>query len=498
MNIQDVYSGLVPGVIVSLFVSLALARRLGRMLGVGPLLGFGLVVSLGIVLSATVTPSHDALAHDMLGTGMCDLTRDGLPSWNQLAWPGEILLNILLFLPFGIAIGLCPPSRTKLAFVALAFVLPFAIEVVQLIAVPLGRMCQSGDVIDNLTGLTLGVMLASGARWITAARSETAAVGKRLRSGIAGVATLAGVALAAGLLLMPPSTANPAPTLTPTVPPERTATPGPGSSVRVTSVPALLDALANDAVTEIVVATGTYRVSAAAGKDVDSLWIGARYAGRANPVTVRAETTGGVIFDGGGTTYFGGITFAEGAHHQSWEGFVFDHGTATDTGVIVFGGYAGLDAPHHITLRNITVGPAINPDGPSGSAISFSWAVGGPHDLLLDGITVDNPTHSIEAALNFYHSDASNPNAWNVTVRGLQVNGTQQAIIVWDPSLRNITVDTATITNALRFAVRFESPGASGITFANVTSTGSGSGQGFHSSEGPSPPGVTFINDSFR
>jgi hypothetical protein len=494
----DAYAGFVPGVIVSLFVSLALARRGGRAFDVGPILGFGLVMSLGVVLSATVTPSPEALAVDVLGTGICDLTRDGLPSRNQLAWPGEILLNILLFLPLGIVIGLCPPSRAKLAFVALAFVLPFAVEVVQLIAIPLGRVCQSGDVIDNLTGLTLGVVLASAARWIDAARSETIAAGIRLRSGIAGVAALGGVALAAGLLLMPPSTATPAPTLAPTVPPGPTAAPAPGSSVQVTSVPALLDALADNAVSEIVVTTGTYQVSAAADKAANSLWIGARYAGRTKPVTVRAETTGEVTFDGGGTTAFGGITFVEGAHHQTWQGFVFDNGTATDTGVIVFGGYAGLVAPHHITLRDVTVGPSINPDGPSGSAVSFSWAVGGPHDLLLESLTVDNPTHSIEAALNFYHSDASNRNAWNVTVRRLQVNGTQQAITLWDPTLRNITVDTATITNALRVAVRYESAGASGITFANITSTGSGSGTGFRSSEGPSPPGVTLINNSFR
>ncbi len=497
MNILDTYSGFLPGVVISLVVSLALARRVGRMLGVGPALGFGLVISLGVVLSATVTPSYDALTRDVLGTGTCDLARDRLPSWNQLARPGDILLNVLLFLPLGIAIGLCPPSRVKLGVVALAVVLPFAIEVVQLIAIPLGRACQSGDVIDNLTGLTLGVVLASAARWIVAVRPETVTAGLHLRSRIAGVATLAGVALAAGLLLMPP-TATPAPTLAPTVPQGPTAAPGPGSSVRVTSVPALLDALADDAITDIVVANGTYGVNAAANKQANSLWIGSRFAARTNPVTVGAETDGGVIFNGGGANTFGGITFAEGAHDQTWEGFVFDNGTATDTGVIVFGGYAGLAAPHHITLPNVTLGPSINPDGPTGHAVSFSWAVGGPHDLLLDGLTVDDPTHSPDSAIQFYYSDASNPNAWNVTVRRLRVNETQQAIILWDPTLRNITVDTATITNALHYAARCESPGANGITFANITSTGSGSGQGFHSSEGPSPPGVTFINDSFR
>ena len=62
----------------------------------------------------------------------------------------------------------------------------------------------------------------------------------------------------------------------------------------------------------------------------------------------------------------------------------------------------------------------------------------------------------------------------------------------------DITFDTATITNALEFAVRYESARASGITFANITSTGSGSGQGFYSSLGAAPAGVTFVNNSFR
>ena len=78
-------------------------------------------------------------------------------------------------------------------------------------------------------------------------------------------------------------------------------TPAPaGPSVRVTSVAALLTALADNTVTEIVVANGTYRVSPASSKASNSLWIGSRYASRTRAVTVRAETRGGVTFDGGG------------------------------------------------------------------------------------------------------------------------------------------------------------------------------------------------------
>ena len=115
----------------------------------------------------------------------------------------------------------------------------------------------------------------------------------------------------------PPTTSTPTPTPSPTT----------GTSVRVTTIPALLNALDDNAVTDIVVANGTYRVSTASSQQSTSLWIGARYADRTNPVTVRAETRGGVTFDGGGSSYFGGISFQSGAHHQTWDGFNFVNGT---------------------------------------------------------------------------------------------------------------------------------------------------------------------------
>ena len=39
--------------------------------------------------------------------------------------------------------------------------MPFLIEAVQLVATPLGRVCQSGDVVDNLTGLVIGLVAAA-------------------------------------------------------------------------------------------------------------------------------------------------------------------------------------------------------------------------------------------------------------------------------------------------------------------------------------------------
>jgi hypothetical protein len=463
-----------------------------------------LVAAVGVALSATVTPSHDALAHGFVSDGTCDLTRLALPTPSQLAWPGDIVLNIVLFVPIGIALGLLPSSKIERRMVLLAYALPFAIEAVQLVVLQLGRECQSGDVIDNATGLTIGLVVGSAVRWIApvGSRAERHVAlrqshpdSRLIAAGLAAV-----VLLASSVLTSTPPASQTSPQPTPVPPP--TATPAPGTSLRVDSIPALLEALADPRLREIVVADGTYHLSPAGEQAADSLWIGDAFAGRTRPITIRAETTGGVIFDGGGASAFGGIWFVDGAHDQTWDGFTFANGTPSSTGVIVFGEGTGV-APHHITLRHITITASITGSATSESApaddhaIYLSQAVEGPHDLLFEDITVDG-TGGLASAFHFYHSDAAHQNAWNVTVRRLHVRGTQQAIMLWDDTLRNITFDTADIVDPLSVAVRYESPGAMGIVLANMTSTGSGSGKGFYSSLGPNPPGVTFINDWFR
>ena len=167
---------------------------------------------------------------------------------------------------------------------------------------------------------------------------------------------------------------------------------------------------------------------------------------------------------------------------------------------MTFGGYPGQAAPHHITMRNITIkasctGSATSASAPTTDhAFYISEAVGGPHDLRFSDITVDG-SGKLATAFHFYHSDAANQNGWNITIERLHVRGTQQAIMLWDATLHDITIDTADISGALRFAIRYE--GGKAITLANVTSTGSGSA-GFSSSLGSTPAGVTFVNDSLK
>jgi hypothetical protein len=307
----------------------------------------------------------------------------------------------------------------------------------------------------------------------------------------------------------PAATATAAPTTTPTPAPTATSAPTPAptstpstKTVSVFSIPALLSALADNSVDEIVVANGTYSISGSGNQASNSLWIGSKYSGRTRPITVRAATVGGVTFDAGGG-YMGGMSFNGGAHDQTWDGFRFANGTTSQTGVIVFGGYSGMAAPHNITLQHLTVMASCHRvgSGATDHAMYFSYALEGWHDILVEDFTVNaTDTMGLASGIHMDHgypSDAPNVSAHGVTVRRLVFNGntgiaSQQAIILWQPPTRDWLFDGATITNAGDVAIRYESSLATNIVFKDITSVNSG---GFYSSQGPNPAGVTFIND---
>ena len=286
--------------------------------------------------------------------------------------------------------------------------------------------------------------------------------------------------------------------------PTGTPAPTPAVSVTVTTIPALLTALADDTVDEVVLADGTYHVSPADDQATDSLWIGARYAKRTRPVIVRAATPGGVTFDGGNGSGYSGLTFADGAHDQTWDGFAFADMVGGDTGIVVFGGDPTLPPPHHITLRDTTLRSSLHrPDAADINAqgVYFAQAAGtGPHDLLVEDLTVEGTDPlSLWSAIHAFHGDASSPPSSDVTIRRLTVRGTLNAIVLWNNTgiQRNWLIDGATISGAKERAVRFESIGAQNIILKDVASTGSAKG-GFYSSLGSHPPGLTFINDDLH
>lgn len=160
---MNVLPWLLPGLVASMIVGVAVSGWIGRRLGTGRVIAWGLVVGFGLVFSATLTPLRDGL--DIGATmGTCDFSRVGLASIDDLLHVGDTSLNVLLFMPLGFAVGLIPGSRRRNVILGLAILSPFAIETWQLLLPVLGRGCQSADVVDNLSGLVIGLVIGVGAR----------------------------------------------------------------------------------------------------------------------------------------------------------------------------------------------------------------------------------------------------------------------------------------------------------------------------------------------
>ena len=158
MDLRD-YPGLIPGIALSIALAFVLCIPVGRALGIASLNAWLLVFGFGLIVAATLTPSREALAEGVNGTGVCDLSRFTPASIDQILSYDEISLNVFLFIPLGIAIGFVPPRSYLLELIVVAATLPILIETIQLIVTQLDRACQSGDVVDNLTGLAIGLIV---------------------------------------------------------------------------------------------------------------------------------------------------------------------------------------------------------------------------------------------------------------------------------------------------------------------------------------------------
>jgi hypothetical protein len=150
-----------PAAVVFTIVGLVVCRRLAQALETRPFVAWLLVVSLGVIASATITPLRGMFDTTPPGPETCDFSVLGPIPVRDLFRVNDRLLNVILFFPLGLALGLLPRGRRTAVLVVGALLLPFAIEITQLAVHVLGRGCQSVDLIDNLTGLVLG--LAAGA-----------------------------------------------------------------------------------------------------------------------------------------------------------------------------------------------------------------------------------------------------------------------------------------------------------------------------------------------
>jgi len=161
-----------PGVAISVVVSFAASGAVGRAFGIRRAVAWAMVLSLGTILAATLTPQWEALAFGARGRAYCDFTRIGLASFEELVSANDSGGNVLMFIPLGVTIGLVPRSRGKAAIAVAAIALPFAIETIQLLVPALDRFCESADVVDNLTGLVLGLAGGSVAGLLVGAVSR--------------------------------------------------------------------------------------------------------------------------------------------------------------------------------------------------------------------------------------------------------------------------------------------------------------------------------------
>jgi hypothetical protein len=150
---------LLPGLLLTVILAVAFAGPVGRWLQVRPWVASLLLVGFGLVLAATLTPTAGAFYDGVPSDGVCDLSRIGIAPIRELVRPTEASLNVVLFLPLGVAVGLLPRSRRALVVTIGAFLLTFIVEGIQLLVPALGRGCQSADLVDNLMGLVLGTAI---------------------------------------------------------------------------------------------------------------------------------------------------------------------------------------------------------------------------------------------------------------------------------------------------------------------------------------------------
>lgn len=162
---------LLPGVVVSMALAALASTPLSRLLRIPRPSAWLLVTSVGLIAAATLTPISGSAPDGRLSSA-CDFSRLGPPSPSDFASLNDTSLNVLLFVPLGVALGLAVRRRAGLLLVAGAAAAPVLIEAIQLWVPQLRRGCQSADVVDNLLGLALGICIGSAITLVGWARSS--------------------------------------------------------------------------------------------------------------------------------------------------------------------------------------------------------------------------------------------------------------------------------------------------------------------------------------
>jgi hypothetical protein len=146
----------IPGAVVTLGVAWLRRHAVARRLALPVPVAILLIVSVGAMLTLTLSPNRP----------LFPLQRD---AW--CVWPPPTLwdsvtalrtlntrsLNALMVAPIGLACALSRSRPMVLRLVAAGAATPFAVEFLQWV-LPIRRGCDAADVVDNLVGLSLGVL----------------------------------------------------------------------------------------------------------------------------------------------------------------------------------------------------------------------------------------------------------------------------------------------------------------------------------------------------
>ncbi|WP_155926584.1 VanZ family protein [Mycolicibacterium sp. CBMA 234] len=142
-------------------IACAAAGRVARRVRTEGWIAFVLIMSVGVVLAATLTPVNGQFREQHRPLGQCDFSRISPAHLSTYLHAGEPGLNVILFAPLGLAIGLLGRSGATARLLVAAAALPPVIEGVQSLLPMFGRGCESADVVDNLLGLGIGFALGA-------------------------------------------------------------------------------------------------------------------------------------------------------------------------------------------------------------------------------------------------------------------------------------------------------------------------------------------------
>ncbi len=140
------------GLAIGLIAALVLCWPLAKLTGSSVLVMFGVLASLAAIGAFTLTPGTPGF--EQVGC----IYNIAQPTRSDLVRPTDISLNILLFIPLGLFLSWLRKPAVVVIGIALAALLPFAIEFAQLRFIP-NRSCSFYDVATNLSGLVIGVVL---------------------------------------------------------------------------------------------------------------------------------------------------------------------------------------------------------------------------------------------------------------------------------------------------------------------------------------------------